>query len=469
MEGEIIMPILAAVAVPHPPIILPEVGQGEEKKIAKTARAYHEAMQKVAALQPDTVVIISPHATIYADYFHISPGKSATGNMGQFRAPGVEFDVSYDTEFVGALTDACDKHDIPAGTMGERQPGLDHGTMIPLYFLQQHLSPEKTKIVRIGFSGLSAAVHYDFGKCIAETADNLKRRVVLIASGDLSHKLKEDGPYGFVPEGPAFDEVATEALGKGDYLTLLSVEPELAEAAAECGLRSYWVMAGALDRRSVRTECLSYEGTFGVGYAVAWGLAGERDASRNLGEQYAALREEEIARIRSGEDALLRLARASLEHYVAKHEPLPMPGDLPRELLERRAGAFVSLKKDGKLRGCIGTFLPTRDNLAQEIIYNAISAGMNDPRFDQVHPEELSEIIYDVDVLTEPEPVDSPKKLDAKRYGVIVECGRRRGLLLPDLAGVDTVEQQIEIARRKGNIGKKEPVQLYRFEVERHK
>ena len=463
------MSILAAVAVPHPPIILPEVGQGEEKKIASTTKAYHEVMARVAALQPDTVVIISPHATIYADYFHISPGGSAVGDMAQFRAPQVKIEAMYDQEFVQALTDICDQNNLPAGTIGERQPKLDHGTMIPLYFLQQHLPLDKVKVVRIGFSGLSAQVHYEFGKCVAQAAEALHRRVVIVASGDLSHKLKADGPYGLVPEGAVFDELATKALGEGDYLTLLAVEPELAEAAAECGLRSYWVMAGALDRREVKSELLSYEGTFGVGYGVAWELAGGVDEKRNFGEQFAKLREEYMEKIRAGEDELVSLARASLEYYLDKHEAMPVPKALSSGLTEKRSGVFVSLKKDGKLRGCIGTFLPTRDNIAQEIIYNAISAGTHDPRFDQVQTEELKDIIYDVDVLTEPEPIDSPKKLDAKRYGVIVQNGQRRGLLLPDLAGVDTVEQQLDIARRKGNIGSKEPVQLYRFEVERHK
>ena len=147
---------------------------------------------------------------------------------------------------------------------------------------------------------------------------------------------------------------------------------------------------------------------------------------------------------------------------------LPLPKDLPEDLQDRRAGCFVSIKKDGRLRGCIGTLAPGRRNLAEEIIYNAISAGMHDPRFPQVTPEELSRLVYDVDVLSDPEPIDSPKQLDVKRSGVIVQNGERRGVLLPDLAGVDTVAQQIDIARRKGNIGARERYTLWRFEVTRH-
>ena len=135
---------------------------------------------------------------------------------------------------------------------------------------------------------------------------------------------------------------------------------------------------------------------------------------------------------------------------------------------ERRAGAFVSLKKDGQLRGCIGTILPTRGTLAEEIMQNAISACSRDPRFSPVEEEELEDLIYSVDVLSEPERIFSPKELDVKRYGVIVESNGKRGLLLPDLSGVDTVEQQLEIARQKGSIGPREEVQLWRFEVVRH-
>ena len=134
-----------------------------------------------------------------------------------------------------------------------------------------------------------------------------------------------------------------------------------------------------------------------------------------------------------------------------------------------RAGAFVSIHEHGNLRGCIGTIMPVQDNVAKEIIHNAISASTRDPRFSPISPDELPWLEINVDVLGKPERIHSPKELDVKRYGVIVSHGRKRGLLLPDLEGVDTVEQQIEIARQKGGIREGEPYILERFEVIRHK
>jgi len=130
---------------------------------------------------------------------------------------------------------------------------------------------------------------------------------------------------------------------------------------------------------------------------------------------------------------------------------------------------FVSIHKHGELRGCIGTFEPAEKNIAEEVITNAINSATRDPRFSPVTPAELADLEYSVDVLTEPEPVTSEAELDPKRYGVIVESGGRRGLLLPDLEGVDTVAQQIEICRSKAGITPHEPVKLYRFEVSRYK
>ena len=147
---------------------------------------------------------------------------------------------------------------------------------------------------------------------------------------------------------------------------------------------------------------------------------------------------------------------------------MPVPDGLPPELTGRRAGAFVSIHRQGRLRGCIGTIAPTRGSLAEEIIHNAVSAAARDPRFDPIRPDELQWLDISVDVLGEPEDIESEDALDVKRYGVIVSRGRRRGLLLPDLEGVDTVRQQVDIARQKAGIGPREKVALQRFEVVRH-
>jgi len=165
---------------------------------------------------------------------------------------------------------------------------------------------------------------------------------------------------------------------------------------------------------------------------------------------------------------LVELAKKSIEAYVKEKKIINPPDKLADEM-KGRAGVFVSLKKKGNLRGCIGTFAPTCDNIAQEVIRNAIESATSDPRFPPVTKDEIPELEISVDVLTEPQKVSSIEDLDAKRFGVIVKSEMRRGLLLPDLAGVNTPEEQIKICRRKAGIGEDEPVELYKFEVRRYK
>jgi len=460
------MAVMATIAVPHPPIILPEIGHGEEKKIQKTVLAYRDVMQRVAELEPETIIVTSPHSAMYQDYIHISPGASAVGDMRLFHAPNVRFQVQYDIEFVEELSYLSEKNNIAAGTMGERERALDHGTMIPLYFLNQAYT--KYKVVRIGLSDLSSLEHYKFGQCIAEVADRLNRKVIVIASGDLSHKLKEDGPYGFAKEGPIFDKLITDIFTLGDFSSLLSVSPQLADDAAECGLRSFQIMAGVLDGKEIQSELLSYEGTFGVGYSVAYYAIKGLDVSK----QFVKKCEEDMNRIledkKAKEDKYVQLARYSLESYIKTGKQVGMPEELPEEMRHNRAGVFVSLKKNGRLRGCIGTIASTTENIAKEIMQNAVSAAVNDPRFNAITEEELSQLVYSVDVLGETEAIDSSTELDIKRYGVIVQKGNKRGLLLPNLEGVNTIAEQIAIAKQKAGIGEHERVQLYRFEVVRH-
>ena len=167
------------------------------------------------------------------------------------------------------------------------------------------------------------------------------------------------------------------------------------------------------------------------------------------------------------ESAYVRLARETIENYIKQGKIITPPLGLPEEMINQKAGVFVSLKKNGNLRGCIGTFMPTQENIAQEIIKNAISAAVDDPRFSSVNVSELEDLSISVDVLSAPEEVKDISQLDPKKYGVIVSSGYKKGLLLPDLEGVDTVEYQIDIAKRKAGIYPDEKVKLYRFEVKR--
>lgn len=168
-------------------------------------------------------------------------------------------------------------------------------------------------------------------------------------------------------------------------------------------------------------------------------------------------------------DEYVKLAKNTVEAYIKTNKIPPLPKKLPQEMLRKKAGAFVSIhKKDGSLRGCIGTFMPTKPDLALEIVTNAISSATQDPRFPPVTKEELSSLIYSVDILSQPKPA-TKKKLDPKKYGLIVSTSDgRRGLLLPDIPGVKTTEEQINICKMKAGISSKEKVKLEIFTVERH-
>lgn len=459
--------LLGAFIVPHPPLIIPEIGKGEEKKIQKTIDSYHEVARQIAALKPDTIIITSPHSIMYSDYFHISPGIHAKGDFRRFGAGKVRFQSTYDEEFTQTLETIAERNGLEAGTLGEKDPSLDHGTMVPLSFINQYY--RDYRLVRIGLSGLSMTDHYNLGKYITIAAEKLNRKIVFVASGDLSHRLKEDGPYGFSEEGVTFDHEITEAMKEGDFLKFMEFTPDFCEAAAECGLRSFVIMAGALDGTSVSSKFLSYEGTSGVGYALCQYIISGKDESRHFDLIFKEKQRRIVRELQEKEDPYVHLARLSIESYVNTGEFLKLPDNLPEEMTKKKSGVFVSLKKHGSLRGCIGTISPVTLNIAKEIIRNAVSAAEEDPRFPPVTKNELEELVISVDVLGEPEPISSMDELDVIRYGVIVTSGRKRGLLLPNLEGVDNVQKQVEIARKKAGIYDNERFTMERFEVIRHK
>ncbi len=461
------MSITAAFMVPHPPMIVPAIGQGSEERITTTVRAYEEVAKRIARIRPDTIIISSPHSVMYADYFHISPGNRAFGSFSDFRAPEIRMDLKYDEEFTAYVSKLCSEKSFPAGTLGERKRDLDHGTMVPLWFILKEYTD--FKLVRTGLSGLDLFKHYEYGMILKKAADELGRRVVFVASGDLSHKLQTYGPYGFAEEGPVYDKRIMDVCGAARFGELFDFDETFCEKAAECGHRSFVIMAGALDGEAVKSEKLSHEDVTGVGYGICSFDVTGQDEDRHFLDKKLKDIDNELEGKKEKEDAYVRLARASAEYFVKNKRQMRVPSDVPEELLKTRAGAFVSIHKLGRLRGCIGTILPVTDNLAEEIIRNAVSAVSEDPRFDAVRPDELKWLEINVDVLTTPERISSKAELDVKKYGVIVQQGMKRGLLLPDLDGVDTVEDQIDIARRKGNIAPDADVELFRFEVVRHR
>ena len=460
------MSIVAAFMVPHPPMIVPDVGRGSEKQIEKTIRAYEKVAEEIAALRPETIIISSPHSIMYADYFHISPGTGASGSLSDFNAPHVKFNVEYDEELVNLLCEKADALHFPAGTLGEKRKELDHGTMVPLWFIQKKY--KDFKLVRTGLSGHDLLKHYEYGMLIKDAVEDLGRKVVYVASGDLSHKLQDYGPYGFAEEGPIYDSRIMDVCSGARFGELFDFDESFCEKAAECGHKSFVIMAGALDGKSIEAVQYSHEDVTGVGYGICSCIPKGDDETRHFLKNRLKTVQVDLEQKRQKSDAYVKLARASAEYFVKNGRTMEIPDWVPDELLNKKSGAFVSVHKFGSLRGCIGTISSTQKNLALEIIQNAVSAVSADPRFDSVKEDELDYLDINVDVLGDAEKIKSEAELDVKKYGVIVQSGYKRGLLLPDLDGVDTVEQQISIARRKGGIAPGEKIDLFRFEVVRH-
>ncbi|NTV89279.1 MAG: AmmeMemoRadiSam system protein A [Clostridiales bacterium] len=471
--------IVSAYIMPHPPIVVPEVGKGEEAKALKTYTAFKRAAAEIGRERPTTIILTSPHGPMFQDFIHISLTPVVKGNLSRFGAGNVMMEYENNLDLVDRIVRLAQLEGIACGGIDDKTAGkygiqrdLDHGATVPLYFINKEYSG--FKLVHISISGLSHREHYTFGRCIAdavrETGHNGKEeeRVIFIASGDLSHRLLKEGNYGFHENGPRFDKLLVESVRDNKPENLLALDENFCEGAGECGLRSFIIMYGAFDGIKLKSEVYSYEGPFGVGYSVARldPLEASGDSLLKVPDASLAGKTEDI---RLGEDTYVALARKTLETYVRTGKTVEIPSGLPDELIKKQAGVFVSIKKEGRLRGCIGTISAIRRNIAEEIIFNAISSGTHDPRFEPVKENELASLVYSVDVLGDAEPIASIKELDVIRYGVIVRSGMRSGLLLPNLEGVDDPEAQVSIALQKAGIRPGEKYTMERFEVIRHK
>ncbi len=466
------MSIQGSYLLPHPPIVIPEVGRGEERKISATTDGFYEIAKEIAEKAPTTIVLITPHGFMYSDAIALCYEDEMTGTFKQFGAPEFAISVNINKELTKKIYESAYGEGIPCGLVTKSlldnhkiSLSLDHGAMVPLYFINQYY--KDYKFVHITYGPLSDIELYKFGMEISKAVYELDENVVLIASGDLSHKLKDEGPYGFDPAGEVFDTEFLGRLKEGDVVGTFSINKEVVCNAGECGRRSIGILLGTLDGKKFNGNLLSYEGTFGVGYGVMrFNVIGQNESALKKIEE---LRDAEYEKKGNQSDPYVRLARESLTTYLQYGDQMKhIPSYVSEEMKNIKRGVFVSLKKHGELRGCIGTIFPTTNNIAEEIIRNAIEAGTEDPRFYEVFKEELVDIDFSVDVLTEPKTA-TKEELDPKVYGVIVRTRNKTGLLLPDLEGVDTVEKQLSIALQKAGIGVHEDYAIEKFEVIRHK
>lgn len=473
--------VFAGIA-PHPPIMVPEVGRESSVEVQNSINAMAELTARVISSKAETVVIISPHGPLEANAFIAYDGPKLFGDFANFRAPTTSVHAELDEELLDQITRAAaNEHLI---VMRIRDFDLDHGTSVPLYFLQRN--GWSGRVIALGYSFLPGEDHVRFGNCVRTAIEKLGRRVALIASGDLSHRLKPDAPAGYNPNAHLFDEEVVEAIRSCTTDRILNIDQDMRRAAGECGYRSLLVAIGATCDLDSNCEVISYEAPFGVGYLVAQ-LAGSgcgteppalASGLRSAVSEARVTATKSSAAPKQGSDSnplasasgsVPSLARRTIETFITSGTVIDPPDDLP-DFFNARAGCFVSIKtRDGDLRGCIGTIEPVKDTLGEEIIANAISAATRDSRFTPVRASELPNLKYSVDVLSAPEPC-SLDDLDPKIYGVIVEdeSGFHRGLLLPNLEGIDTAEQQVEIASGKAGLAPNAAVKLFRFRAERY-
>jgi AmmeMemoRadiSam system protein B/AmmeMemoRadiSam system protein A len=317
----------------------------------------------------------------------------------------------------------------------------EHAVEVQIPFLQ-YFKPD-IRIVPIVLAYAGATAYKEVGREIARAIKELNREAVIIASGDMTHYESQESAerkdYQAIEAMLNLDEDELTRRFEGLNISMCAHGPAVSLISAAKEL-------GATEAELVRYQT---SGDTTGDYSAVVGYAGIIIKAVKV-------------------HPLVNLAKETVETYVREGKMPPSPIDLTPEM-KGKAGVFVSIHKLGALRGCIGTYEPQQQNVAGEIIINAISSATRDPRFPPIAPEELKDLDYSVDVLTSPEPVADESQLDPKKYGVIVECGWRRGLLLPDLEGVDSASYQIDICRQKAGIGPDEPVKLYRFEVKRYK
>ncbi|MBM7561832.1 AmmeMemoRadiSam system protein A [Fusibacter tunisiensis] len=480
------MSFLGAFLMPHAPVLIDKIGDWQTNDVQKTVASMKSIANEIAKLDPDTIIVISPHGPIFSDAIAIYNQSDYKGDFHAFGEFSLQYNFVKDADFIAQLiqTNAQCKGDYypidePLFQTHQISEKLDHGVLVPLHFINEVVS--RPKYVFMSYGHFSYKRLMENGYLLRAAIEALGKNIVVIASGDMSHALKDNGPYDYLPEGPQFDSLMVKAIDQNKPWDVFAASEKMIAGAKECGLRSYAMLLGLFLKSSIASRLYSYEGPFGVGYLCASfyevGVAHRDSWYASLNEMW----EKRTAESRQKEHPYVQFARAVIASRVKRMVPpkvifqtTHVVVDAVRiqisnlqEIQSIKRACFVSIKQEGQLRGCIGTLFPVYDNLLIEIYHNAMAAATKDGRFYPIQVEELNNLTVSVDVLSDMERVANFDGLDPKKYGVYLISNRKNGVLLPDLEGIKTVEEQVGIAASKGGFLVEEIEEMYRFTVDR--
>src|SRR5438309_11539006 len=331
--------IVAGALVAHPPILLAEVGGVQSERVRATADALRQLDGMLSIVDADLAVVISPHSPSSMTSLPVRRGANAGGNLARFRAPHVQVAAQVDVVLADALI--ADGRRAGFSLIWAEETELDHGVVVPLHSLPRTMA--RKRCIFLGVSGWPISRFVEFGGWLQMRLRD--RSAILIASGDLSHRLTPDAPYGFRPQGPRFDRLVIDALRSRSWEQIEALDPDLVEEAGECGLRPLAILLGAGRAANLNSQVLSYEGPFGVGYPVVAFTASPAPAI--------------VLDIQA-------LGRSAIDTYLRTRQLIDPPEPIPIEL-QSPSAVFVTLRKHGELRGCVGSLRPTEATAAHEL------------------------------------------------------------------------------------------------------
>lgn len=446
--------IVFALLMPHAPVLVPRVGGSRGGAAAASGCAMRVAAERMMRAQPQDVVLISPHSPRKPGAFGLRTGDFIDGSFVDFGTPQAAVSLPNDRELVDAIVEAAHARGVPTWLIPDHH--LDHGALVPLWFLGEAGWHGPTVVVSLAYSGKGRLIQ--LGEAIEAAAHSSHRRVAVIASGDMSHRLTTGAPCGYHPQAHLFDETFICLLRDGDYRTIPGINPELRELAAEDVVDTTIVALAAAHWNASGREVLHYAGPYGVGYGVAVLSAPEIIPKAPYPPAHATSN-------RAGE-ILPAIARRSVS--TALQAGSSVVPKATGKYLNTPRGAFVTIqRRDSRLRGCVGSLKPVCANLVAETWRNARLAAFRDGRFTPVSSDELGDLQFEVSVIQSSHKVISTAELDPEHYGVIVRTADGRcGVLLPGIKDIVTPAEQLSIARRKGGIGQDEPISMERFAVD---